>query len=276
MNRLMWENPATQDNIHLLKKRGMIIIPPSCGEQACGEYGDGRMPEVDELLAVLLQTDSALTGKHILMTAGPTIEAIDPVRFISNHSSGKMGYALAAAAKNLGAKVTVISGPVHINAPSGVNIISVESAQQMHDAVLANIKHQDIFIATAAVADYTPVSRHHEKIKKHDNDLKLNLISTPDILAAVARLPKPPITIGFAAETNNIIQHAQKKLHDKHIDMICVNDVSKPSQGFHSDENAVTVITKHKQIELPLMDKKILAQHIMQQIMEYMNEKNPA
>ncbi|MGA2654447.1 MAG: bifunctional phosphopantothenoylcysteine decarboxylase/phosphopantothenate--cysteine ligase CoaBC [Gammaproteobacteria bacterium] len=275
MNRLMWENPATQDNIAVLKKRGMMIIPPACGEQACGEYGDGRMPEVDELVKIFTSAN-VLAEKKILLTAGPTIEAIDPVRFISNHSSGKMGYALAIAAKNLGASVTLISGPVHIPAPVGVNTIYVESAQQMQAAVLDNIKHQDIFIATAAVADYMPFEKNIEKIKKHDDHLKLNLIRTPDILATVAKLPERPLIVGFAAETNDMIKHAKQKLTDKNIDMICVNDVSKPSQGFHSDENAVTIITKNKQIELPLAPKKILATQIMQHITEYMNEKNPA
>ena len=276
MNRVMWENSATQDNINLLKKRKMIIIPPACGDQACGEYGDGRMPEVDVLLDLLIQKASVLSGKRILITAGPTVEAIDPVRFISNHSSGKMGYALAQAAQNMGAQVSIISGPVHIHPPVGVNIIPVESAQQMYDAVLNHIKDQDIFIATAAVADYMPFEKSHEKIKKHDDHLNLNLIRTPDILASVAQLAQRPITIGFAAETNDMIKHAQQKLNDKHIDMICVNDVSKLNQGFHSDENAVTVLTKNKQIDLPRTSKTLLAQQIMQQIVEYIHEKHSA
>lgn len=275
MNRLMWENSATQDNIALLKKRGMHIIPPAIGEQACGEFGEGRMPEAEDLINAL-NSAQIFSGKKILITAGPTIEAIDPVRFISNHSSGKMGYALAMAARNLGAEVTLISGRVHIQPPKNVNTIFVESAQQMLDVVLDNISQQDIFIASAAVADYAPLEKNPEKIKKSDPEFNLNLKRTPDILATVAQLPKPPITVGFAAETNDIIQHAQQKLTHKHIDMICVNDVSKPYQGFHSDDNAVTLITKNKQIELPLMQKSILAEQIMQHIKEYLDEKNPA
>lgn len=271
MNRLMWENKATQDNIEILKQRGMIIIPPAIGEQACGEFGAGRLPEVDELVQAVLGS-RALLGKRILITAGPTIEAIDPVRFISNHSSGKMGYALAIAAKNLGAEVTLISGPVNLTA--SVNTIGVTSAQEMHQAVLENIKNQDIFIATAAVADYRPEQISSQKIKKQQENLSLNLIRTPDILATVAKLPHPPMTVGFAAETTDIIKHAQQKLTQKNINMICVNDVSSSDLGFHSDENAVTILTKNKQIELGRAHKTILAKQIMQQIMEYLNEKN--
>ncbi|MFA6036748.1 MAG: bifunctional phosphopantothenoylcysteine decarboxylase/phosphopantothenate--cysteine ligase CoaBC [Legionellales bacterium] len=273
MNRVMWENHATQDNIQTLKNRGIIIIPPASGEQACGEYGEGRLPEVDELVQAVLGS-RALLGKRILITAGPTIEAIDPVRFISNHSSGKMGYALAQAAKNLGADVTLISGPVHLH--STVKTISVTSAQEMQQAVLDHIKNQDIFIATAAVADYCLEQISSQKIKKHQENLTLNLIRTPDILTTVAQLPHPPITIGFAAETTDIINHAQQKLIQKNIDMICVNDVSQTDVGFHSDENAVTILSKNKQIELGRAHKTILAKQIMEQIMEYLNEKNSA
>ncbi len=273
MNRVMWENSATQTNIELLKKRGIIIIPPASGEQACGEYGEGRMPEVDELVQALLGS-RALLGKKILITAGPTIEAIDPVRFISNHSSGKMGYALAQAAKNLGADVTLISGPVHLSA--SVKTISVTSAQEMHQAVLENIKNQDIFIATAAVADYRPEQVSLQKIKKNQDNLNLKLSRTPDILATVTQLPNPPITVGFAAETTDIIKHAQQKLVQKNIDMICVNDVSSTDVGFHSDENAVTILTKNKQIGLGRASKTVLAKEIMQQLVEYINEKDSA
>jgi phosphopantothenoylcysteine decarboxylase/phosphopantothenate--cysteine ligase len=273
MNRVMWENSAVQDNIQLLKNRGIIIIPPACGEQACGEYGEGRLPEVDELVHAVLGSRTLL-GKRVLITAGPTIEAIDPVRFISNHSSGKMGYALAQAAKNLGADVTLISGPVHLT--SSVKTISVTSAAQMHQAVLDHIKNQDIFIATAAVADYCPAQMSAQKIKKNQENLSLNLMRTKDILASVAQLPHPPMTVGFAAETTNIMQHAKEKLLQKNLDMICVNDVSQEGLGFHVDENAITVLTKNKQIELARTRKTILAQQIMQHIAEYLNEKNPA
>jgi phosphopantothenoylcysteine decarboxylase / phosphopantothenate---cysteine ligase len=275
MNRLMWEDVATQDNIQLLMARGFVIIPPDAGDQACGEFGMGRMPEVENLVDHLMKTDGRLfSGKKILITAGPTIEAIDPVRFISNHSCGKMGYALAKAAKLLGAKVTLISGPVHIAPPTGIEVITVQSALQMQQAVLENIQDKHIFISTAAVADYRLAEISPQKIKKTAETLTLQLTRNPDILHTVAQLPHPPITIGFAAETTDVIAHGEKKLLQKNIDMICVNDVSQASQGFNSDYNAVTILSRNKQVQLPRAHKTVLAQQIMQQIREYLDEKN--
>lgn len=272
MNRLMWENAATQENIQLLKKRGIIVIPPACGEQACGEYGDGRMPEVEELMQALSYGTTPLSGKRILITAGPTIEAIDPVRFISNHSSGKMGYALAQAAKIMGAQVTLISGPVQLKPLPNMQTIFVKTAEQMYEAVMSQLSLHDIFIGAAAVADYR-VDASDEKLKKNQEKLHLELIRTKDILAEVAK--KSLMTVGFAAETTDILQHAQKKLLEKNIDMICVNDVSG-EKGFYSDENEVMVLTKDKQVHLPRAHKNILAQQIMQHIVEYINEKRSA
>ncbi len=273
MNTAMWENAATQDNIQLLMQRGITVIPPEIGAQACGEYGAGRLPEIERLVQHLWATNT-LSGKRVLITAGPTREAIDPVRFISNHSSGKMGYALAQAALALGAKVTLVSGPTQLPPPVGANTLQVDTAIAMHQAVMENIAEQDIFIGTSAVSDYRPKQISPQKITKAAEHMMLDLVRNPDILLSVTALSHPPFTVGFAAQTHEVITLGAQKLKDKKMDMICINDVSKTDQGFHSDYNEVTLLSKTGSLHLPRLPKTILAQKIMQHIVESMHEKN--
>ena len=272
MNQGMWSNPATQDNIATLSKRNIQVWGPASGDQACGEVGMGRMHEPAEILTFIAEhfTDPVLAGKKITITAGPTREAIDPVRFISNHSSGKMGFAIAAAAANAGATVTLVAGPVALPTPSGVARIDVASAQEMYDAVHGLQNAMDIFIATAAVADYRPASAVDQKIKKDADTMQINLIKNPDILASVAAWENKPFCVGFAAETQNVLEYAQGKFKKKNLDMIAANDVSQPGIGFNSDENALTVIWPdgHKQLERNT--KTALAK----QLVELIAEKN--
>ncbi|MGY5451322.1 bifunctional phosphopantothenoylcysteine decarboxylase/phosphopantothenate--cysteine ligase CoaBC [Agarivorans sp. MS3-6] len=271
MNQQMYLAAATQANLAVLKQRSVPIWGPAQGEQACGDVGPGRMLEPAQLLANIQQHFSdarqppLLAGKHVVITAGPTREAIDPVRYISNHSSGKMGFALAQAAKQLGAKVSIISGPVNLTTPAGINKIAVTSAQQMLDASLAEVANCDIFIACAAVADYRVASVAEQKIKKTDesDDMQLRLVKNPDIVATIAGLNNKPFTVGFAAETQNLDNYAQDKMARKNLDMIAANDVSKPDQGFNSEQNALKVFwpTGHQQLDLA--DKADLAQQLL-------------
>jgi phosphopantothenoylcysteine decarboxylase/phosphopantothenate--cysteine ligase len=243
MNRLMWANPATQANIAILRERGIAILGPAEGDQACGEVGPGRMLEPDDLAERALQLlarSRELAGVHIVITAGPTREAIDPVRFISNRSSGKMGYAVAQAARERGADVVLVSGPVNLAVPAGVRRVCVESAQQMHDAVMAEVAGADIFIGTAAVADYRPVKAFDIKIKKVSDNLELRMERTVDILAAVAQRADRPFTVGFAAETNDVEKHALAKLERKRLDLIAANEVGD-AKCFEQDDNALTL-----------------------------------
>jgi phosphopantothenoylcysteine decarboxylase/phosphopantothenate--cysteine ligase len=244
MNRLMWANPATQANVAQLRARGIHVFGPDSGSQACGETGEGRMMEPADIAAAafaVLPAEGPLKGRKVLITAGPTRERIDPVRFISNRSSGKMGYAVAQAARDRGAEVVLVSGPVNLQAPPGVKRISVESAQQMHDAVMAEIAGTDIFIGTAAVADYRPRDPACIKIKKVTDQLDLCMERTVDILAAVAARPDRPYTVGFAAETNNLEEHALAKLERKKLDLIAANEVGD-TKVFEQDDNALTLL----------------------------------
>ncbi|HRD71144.1 MAG TPA: bifunctional phosphopantothenoylcysteine decarboxylase/phosphopantothenate--cysteine ligase CoaBC [Legionella sp.] len=265
MNKSMWSHPATQANCDLLLKRGAIFVGPEEGAQACGEYGFGRLSETEQIINALRLHDvhQLLAGKKVVITAGPTREAIDPVRFLSNYSSGKMGYALAIAAAMAGAEVTLISGPSVLGVPAGITLIRVESAQEMYDAVL-NLKQKEyIFIGTAAVADYGIEKPALEKVKKKDHEeLTLHLSKNKDILATVASSGKAAFVVGFAAETNNVVQFATEKLQKKNLDMIIANQVGK-NTGFDSDMNEVVVITKNNQIELPLTHKTRLAGQII-------------
>jgi len=267
MNRVMWAKPATQENCKTLQQRNITLHGPASGEQACGETGAGRMFEATELADIIEKTFSsspkALTGKHVLITAGPTREAIDPVRFISNRSSGKMGYSIARAAKKLGADVTLISGPVALEAPEGVTRHLVESAKEMHNQTLEQAKTADIFIATAAVSDYSPANIADQKIKKTEDKLSLDLNYNPDILFDVSHQFPKLFSIGFAAETENLIKHAQGKLERKKLDMIVANPVGK-NQGFDQDTNQVEIIWKDGHISLPEKDKAELAVEIME------------
>jgi phosphopantothenoylcysteine decarboxylase/phosphopantothenate--cysteine ligase len=271
MNRIMWANDATQANIKILQQRNIMIHGPAEGEQACGETGAGRMLEALDLTDIVVSQFSnntkPLSGKHILITAGPTREAIDPVRFISNRSSGKMGYAIAKAAKKLGATVTLISGPVALEAPEGVNRQLVESAKEMHEKTLGLAKTADIFIATAAVSDYSPTNIADQKIKKTQDNLSLDLNYNPDILFDVSHKFPDLFSVGFAAETEDLIKHAKGKLERKKLDMIVANPVGK-NQGFDQDTNQVEIIWKDGQVSLPEKDKTALAEDIMNIIAE--------
>ncbi|MCK5894281.1 MAG: bifunctional phosphopantothenoylcysteine decarboxylase/phosphopantothenate--cysteine ligase CoaBC [Endozoicomonadaceae bacterium] len=248
MNQGMWNDSATRHNRQIIEDRGVHQFGPAEGLQACGETGLGRMLEPMELIEHLSEIfkHEILTGYRVIITAGPTFEAIDPVRYIANHSSGKMGFALAEAAVDAGANVTLISGPVNRETPVRVTRIDVTSARDMYRAVHDSISECDIFISTAAVADYRPSSEATSKIKKDpnvaDDNLQLTLIRNPDIVASVAALKQKPFVVGFAAETGNVISYATDKLHRKKLDLIIANDVSDSSIGFNSDENAVTII----------------------------------
>ncbi|MEZ5558501.1 MAG: bifunctional phosphopantothenoylcysteine decarboxylase/phosphopantothenate--cysteine ligase CoaBC [Pseudomonadales bacterium] len=252
MNRVMWQHPATQRNLATLRADGAHIVGPEEGPQACGEYGPGRMSEPEvlsaragRLLAGAPSAGGPLTGVRVLITAGPTREAIDPVRYISNHSSGKQGFALAAAARDAGAEVVLVSGPVNLATPAGVRRIDVESAEDMQQAVQGELDGCGIFIAVAAVADYRPEHAAEQKIKKSSQaraGLTLQLVENPDIVASVARRPDRPFVVGFAAETQDALHNARDKRARKGMDMIVVNDVSRSGIGFNSDANAVTVI----------------------------------
>jgi phosphopantothenoylcysteine decarboxylase/phosphopantothenate--cysteine ligase len=244
MNRLMWANPATQANIAILRERGVAILGPAEGDQACGEVGPGRMLEPAELAQralELLSRSRELAGVHVVITAGPTREAIDPVRFISNRSSGKMGFATAQAARALGAKVTLVSGPVSIDTPVGVRRIDIESAQDMYDAVHRELPTMDIFISAAAVADYRPPQAQAQKIKKTGDTMHLDLVKAPDILASVSASKRRPFVVGFAAETERVEQHAREKLLKKNLDMIAANLVGE-GLAFDCDDNALLVL----------------------------------
>lgn len=271
MNRLMWQNPATQDNCALLERRGVYRWGPASGEQACGEVGAGRMLEPLELrdrITAFFTRSEALKDLNILITAGPTREDLDPVRYISNRSTGKMGFAVAAAAAQSGGRVTLVSGPVHLPTPPGVERIDVESARQMYDAVMLRAAGAHLFIATAAVADYRAAHQADQKIKKTQETLTLNLERNPDILASVAALEEGPFTVGFAAETQQVLEYAESKRRRKGLDMIAANQVGVPGQGFESDQNALHVLWEGGEKALPLADKTRLAQELVALIAE--------
>tara|TARA_R110000868_G_scaffold169291_5_gene404255 strand:- start:899 stop:2131 length:1233 start_codon:yes stop_codon:yes gene_type:complete len=270
MNQQMWHAIATQENLKTLVKRNVTIIGPAAGEQACGDVGFGRMVEPLDIVAQLNQTsvEPLLAGKTIVITAGPTREALDPVRYISNHSSGKMGYAIAKAAQAMGAKVILVSGPTNLSPPANMTTIQVTSAAQMHQHVMAYIEHCDVFVGCAAVADYRPVQSKAQKIKKSEQELTLTFVKNPDILSDVAHLPQPPFTLGFAAETQNIREYALAKLQRKKLNMIAANDVSDSSIGFNSEQNALSVFWPQGEKILPVADKDQLAVQLMQLVAE--------
>lgn len=277
MNQAMWANPATQDNAACLLARGIRLFGPARGEQACGESGFGRMLEPEEIGSEVarLFSGGSLTGLSVLISAGPTREAIDPVRYLTNRSSGKMGYALAEAALAAGAKVTLVSGPVSLSAPRGVELIRVESAAQMAGAVLNAAPHHAIYIGAAAVADYTPATIADQKIKKHDAALTLTLTRTRDILNAVADLPSSPFTVGFAAETNNLETYARQKLDNKGLDLVAANQVGQAQGGFDSDDNALSVYWQGGAAHLAMASKSLIATQLIDLIAEHYRAKNP-
>ncbi len=275
MNQQMYRNVATQENIATLSRRGMEIWGPAAGEQACGDVGPGRMLEPMQLVALCEQffQPKPLQDKSILITAGPTREAIDPVRYITNHSSGKMGYALAQAAMQLGANVTLVSGPVSLPTPVNVNRINVDSAQEMYDAVMAQASDHDIFISCAAVADYRPATIAEQKLKKTDDsdEMTITMVKNPDIVASVSAMTENrPFTVGFAAETNDVEVYARRKLEKKKLDLLCANDVSVEGQGFNSNDNAITLYWSQGEKALPLNSKAALSMEILKQIQTLM------
>ncbi len=267
MNRLMWANPATQANCATLVSRGIRLVGPGEGDQACGEIGEGRMLEPDALVAALSDTfaTDAVAGLRVLITAGPTREALDPVRYISNRSSGRMGFALAQAAVEAGADVCLVSGPVALPTPPGVARIDVESAEEMIAAALA--RPMDVFIACAAVADYRPAQAASRKLKKESRGFNLELIPSPDIVSNVTALPEPPFTVGFAAETHDISESARLKLAAKHMDMIAANLVGA-GRGFECEDNALEVLWVGGHRSLPMIDKPKLARQLIELIAE--------
>lgn len=270
MNTAMYENPVLQDNLRLLEKYGYQIIEPASGHLACGDSGKGKMPEPDELLSWVLKEiayKKDLTGKKILVTAGPTQESIDPVRFITNHSSGKMGYAIARAAMLRGADVTLVTGPVSIAPPPFVRVVPVLSAEDMFQAVTSVSDRQDAVIKAAAVADYTPLSVSDQKVKKKDGEMNIELKRTKDILKFLGEhKPDGQFLCGFSMETENMLQNSRKKLAQKHVDMIVANSLRTSGAGFGTDTNVVTLITRDGEEELPLMSKDEVAHQILNRI----------
>jgi phosphopantothenoylcysteine decarboxylase/phosphopantothenate--cysteine ligase len=275
MNQQMWRNQATQENLERINARGITVVGPTAGVQACGDDGPGRMLEPEEIVghtANMFQTN-ILTGSRLLVTAGPTREAIDPVRFLSNRSSGRMGYAVATAAAEAGADVTLISGPVDLAAIGIEKIVHVTSAEEMQESVMQRINNIDIFISAAAVADYRVQKISEQKIKKSDDTYELIMQKTPDILAEVSALYDAPFTVGFAAETENLELNAQTKLYLKNLDMIAANQVDK-KLGIDCDENALTIFWKTGREKLPLAPKNKLARSLIKLIALQYNEKN--
>ena len=274
MNTRMFENPILQDNLDICRRYGMEVIDPSCGYLACGDTGAGKMPEPEVLFAYIVQEigfEKDLEGKEILVTAGPTREAIDPVRFITNHSSGKMGYAIARAAARRGAKVTLVSGPVQLQPPMFTKVIPVESAQEMFEAVRDYSRSQDVIIKAAAVADYRPAQVGTEKIKKKEGEMSIPLTRTTDILGWLGEHRQPgQILCGFSMETENLLENSRAKLEKKHVDMIIANNLKVEGAGFAGDTNVITMITRDETRELPLMSKDEAAHRILDRILEMM------
>ncbi|PYV87529.1 MAG: bifunctional phosphopantothenoylcysteine decarboxylase/phosphopantothenate--cysteine ligase CoaBC [Acidobacteria bacterium] len=276
MNVNMWNHPATQANLEVLKKRGVRIVEPGEGYLACGMTGPGRLAENDLIVAAVLETlgiSQELAGETVLITAGPTREKIDPVRYLTNRSSGRMGYALAEAALRRGARVLLVSGPVAIDPPAGAELTRVETAEQMRDAVLQLLPQATIVIKTAAVADFRPKSVADQKLKRK-GPLTLDLEPTPDILAELSRRKTAQLIIGFAAETENVLENARKKLSTKALDAIVVNDVSRQGIGFDSERNAVTIITHDEVIEVPETTKLEVAQRVLDVVARLKNRNH--
>lgn len=277
MNRLMWANAATQDNVATLQRRGLRLLGPAQGDQACGEVGPGRMLEPTELVQAVVDAlrppaEGGLAGKCVLITAGPTREPLDPVRYISNRSSGRMGYAVAAAAAAAGARVVLVSGPVTLQTPRGVERVDVETARQMHQTVMARVTEADVFIATAAVADYRAANVAQGKIKKNAEQLTLELVRNPDILADVASLPSPPFTVGFAAETDNVLAYASAKRSAKRIDLIAANEVGD-GRAFDQEDNELQVLWEGGSRGLGRASKARLAEALIALVAERLAQR---
>ena len=278
MNTGMWTAPATQNNVKVLKERGVLMIGPESGMLACGDEGAGRMSEpetiVEEICRILSRKQD-YAGKKVLITAGATRERLDPVRFITNDSSGKMGFAIAEAARDRGAEVTVIRGSVTAEIPAGIRMIRIESARELYDAMMQKAPEQDVIIQAAAVSDYRPAEQKDRKIKKESgSDLTLILTENPDIAKAVGEQKKPGQTlVGFAAETDNLLKNAKSKLGKKKLDLIVANDVTKPGAGFNVDTNIAVLITSDGSTEEPLQTKRQLAERILDKVLEIRNKQ---
>jgi len=280
MNRVMWTNAATQDNLRRLNSRAIEVFGPGLGAQACGETGAGRMLEPTELVELIsgqARHSTVLTDRQIMVTAGPTYEDLDPVRYLGNRSSGKMGFAIADAAARAGAQVNLIAGPVELDTPRGVSRVDVRSAREMREAIMTRIESVDIYISAAAVADFRPLERAGEKIKKSDRQqLTVQLTKNPDILAEVAALSKRPFTVGFAAETEAIEANAREKLQRKGLDVICANDVGSAESGFEVDKNALRVIWPSGTIDLGPANKREIATQLIGTLSELFQQNERA
>ena len=278
MNQGMWNNTATQRNIDTLTADGVSLLGPASGAQACGDVGPGRMLEPADIVNYLMDSGKvrALDGTNVTITAGPTWEALDPVRALSNHSSGKMGYAVAAAAAAAGASVTLVSGPTALKPPSGIRYQPVQSAEDMLAAVEREIEDCDVFIGVAAVADYRPAQPASSKIKKHTESVTLELVRNPDILARVAQNPKRPFTVGFAAETDQAIPNARDKLQRKGLDLIAVNQINATNNPFGSEENHLVLISETDEIDLGRDSKTALAEHLIAEIAHRYHDQHSA
>jgi phosphopantothenoylcysteine decarboxylase/phosphopantothenate--cysteine ligase len=280
MNTTMWEHPATQRNVQQLRKDGIYFVEPDAGEMACGTIGPGRLSDPERVVSAALEIlrnnkRKDLAGERLLITVGATREEIDPVRFISNRSSGKMGFAVAEAARRRGATVTAIAGATTVDSPAGVDTIRVNSAMEMAEAVRREIANATIFIGAAAVADYRPAERANQKIKKNTEFLTLNLERTEDILSGVAaNRPEGMLVVGFAAESENLLENARNKLRTKQVDVIVANDISERNVGFDFDTNAVTILSRinSNPVQLPLMSKKVIADEILDVIVKIRSE----
>ena len=278
MNTGMWTAPATQNNVKVLKERGVRMIGPECGILACGDQGAGRMSEPETIVGEIcriLSRKQDYEGKKVLITAGATRERLDPVRFITNDSSGKMGFAIAEAARDRGAEVTVIRGSVTAEIPAGIRMIQIESARELYDAMMQKVPEQDVIIQAAAVSDYRPAEQKDRKIKKESgSDLTLILTENPDIAKAVGEQKKPGQTlVGFAAETDDLLKNAKSKLEKKKLDLIVANDVTKPGAGFNVDTNIAVLITSDGSTEEPLQTKRQLAERILDKVLEIRNKQ---
>ena len=270
MNTNMYENPIVQDNMSTLRKYGISVVEPDTGRLACNDIGKGKLPKEELLLEHILMSvvDKDMEGKKVLVTAGATMEAMDPVRYITNHSTGKMGYAIARKAALRGAKVTLVSGKTYIDKPEFVDVIDVKSASDMYVAVKDNYKGQDIIIKTAAVADYTPINYSDNKMKKKDGDMSVELTRTKDILAYLGEHKDNQYVCGFSMETENLLENSKKKLEKKNVDMIVANNLNDTGAGFGTDTNKVNIITKDECRDISLMSKEELADVILDEIMD--------
>ena len=276
MNTAMYENPIVQENIAYLKSKGYLFIEPDSGWLACGDIGSGKLPTPDTIVSYVtkeLEGERDLEGKHLLLTAGPTIEAIDPMRYITNHSSGKMGYAIATEAVKRGAEVILVSGPTQLECPKGVKRIDVKSARDMYKVVDEHFEWADAVIKTAAVADYRPENESAHKIKKNSKELVLNLVPNPDILKSLGEKKKHQVLVGFAAETEHVVEYAKNKIQNKNLDFIVANNIAQSGAGFKGDTNIATIIKSNGEIiEYPQMTKNELGDIILDQVKTYLSE----